>query len=87
MAPASIHRIAFGSEDDSAFVKIASFFVVAAPLPLAFGIALDTFVATGRALESDRAASLLSLAATVVLLGTWYVYPLVQRLLKRKVRP
>lgn len=87
MAPASIHRIAFGGEDDPAFVKVASWFVVAAPLPLAFGIALDTFVAVGRALQSDRAASLLSLAAIVVLLGTWYVYPLAQRLLKKTGRP
>jgi hypothetical protein len=86
MAPASIHRIAFGGEDNPAFVRVASFFIVAAPLPLAFGIALDTFVAAGRALESDRAASALSLAATVVLLGTWYAYPLAQRLLKRKSR-
>jgi uncharacterized protein DUF6328 len=83
MAPASIHRIAFGGENNPAFVRIASFFIVAAPLPLAFGIALDTFVAAGRALESDRAASLLSLAAAVVLLGTWYIYPLAQRLLKK----
>jgi hypothetical protein len=87
MAPASIHRIAFGGEDDRAFVKVASWFVVAAPLPLAFGIALDTFVAAGRALQSDRAASLLSLTAIVVLLGTWYVYPLAQRLLKKTPRP
>jgi hypothetical protein len=87
MAPASIHRIAFDGEDDPAFVKVASWFVIAAPLPLAFGIALDTFVAAGRALQSDRAASLLSLAATVVLLGTWYVYPLAQRFLKKRDRP
>ncbi len=87
MAPASIHRIAFGGEDDPAFVQVASWFVVAAPLPLAFGIAIDTFVAAGRALESARAATLLSLAAIVVLLGTWYVYPLAQRLLKKTVRP
>jgi hypothetical protein len=86
MAPASIHRIAFGGEDDQAFVRVASFFVVAAPLPLAFGIALDTYVAAGRALQSDRAATLLGLAATIVLLGTWYVYPLAQRLLKRTGR-
>jgi hypothetical protein len=87
MAPASIHRIAFGGEDDPVFVKVASWFVVAAPLPLAFGIALDTFVAAGRALQSDRAASFLGLAAIVVLLGTWYVYPLGQRLLKKTGRP
>jgi hypothetical protein len=87
MAPASIHRIAFGGEDDAAFVKVASRLVVAAPLPLAFGIALDTFVAASRALQSDRAASLLGLAATVVLLGTWYVYPLAQRFSAKTGRP
>jgi Family of unknown function (DUF6328) len=86
MAPAPIHRIAFGGEDDPAFVRVASFFVVAAPLPLAFGIALDTYVAAGRALQSDRAATLLGSAATIVLLGTWYVYPLAQRLLKKTGR-
>jgi hypothetical protein len=42
MAPASIHRIAFSGEDDPTFLKIGSVFVVAAPLPLALGIALDT---------------------------------------------
>jgi Family of unknown function (DUF6328) len=86
MAPASIHRIAFGGEDDPVFVKVASWFVVAAPLPLAFGIALDTFVAAGRALQSDRAGSLLSLAAIVVLLSTWYGYPLAQRFWKKTDR-
>ena len=83
IAPASIHRIAFGGEDDPVFLKVASRFVVAAPLPLALGIALDTFVATSRALGSYRAASLLSLVAIVVLLGTWYVYPFAKRLARK----
>ena len=54
---------------------------------ISFGIALDTFVAAGRALQSDRAAALLGLAAIVVLLGTWYMYPRAQRLLKKASRP
>jgi Family of unknown function (DUF6328) len=86
MAPASIHRIAFGGEDDPEFMKIASVFVVAAPLPLAMGIALDTYVAAGRALQSERIAAGMAVAAIIVLLGTWYVYPLAQRMRKRKVR-
>lgn len=86
MAPASIHRIAFGGEDDPEFMKIASVFVVAAPLPLAMGIALDTYVAAGRALKSERIAAGMAVAAIIVLLGTWYVYPLAQRMRKRKVR-
>jgi Na+-driven multidrug efflux pump len=84
MAPASIHRIAFDGQDDPAFLKVASRLVIAAPLPLAFGIALDTFVAACRALESYRAASLLGFVAIVVLLGTWYIYPLAQRVAKKR---
>ena len=79
MAPASLHRISFGGQDDPDFVKIGSFFVVAAPLPLALGIALDTYVAAGRALQSDAAALALAAAAAVILVGTWYAYPLWRR--------
>jgi hypothetical protein len=79
MAPASLHRISFGGQDDPDFVKIGSFFVVAAPLPLALGIALDTYVAAGRALQSDAAALVLAAAAALVLLGMWYVYPVWRR--------
>ena len=86
MAPASIHRLAFGGEDDPEFVRIASVFVVLAPLPLAIGIALDTYVAAGRALQSGSVAAGMALAAIILLLATWYAYPLVQRLQKREVR-
>jgi hypothetical protein len=63
MATASIHRISFGGQDDADFLKIGSLLVVAAPLPLAVGISLDTYVAAGRALQSDTAALLLAAAA------------------------
>ena len=79
MAPASLHRISFGGQDDPDFVKIGSGFVVAAPLPLALGIALDTYVASGRALQSDAAAIALAAVAALILVGTWYAYPLWRR--------
>jgi hypothetical protein len=75
MAPASLHRIAFNGEDDPQFVKLGSWFVIAAPLPLAFAIALDTYVAAGRAVQSSTAAIALAVVAIVALLGAWYVYP------------
>jgi hypothetical protein len=56
-------------------LKIGPIFVIAAPVPLAIGIALDTYVAAGRALESDVAASILAAVAIVVSLGFWYAYP------------
>jgi hypothetical protein len=83
MAPASLHRIAFNGEDDPQFVTIGSRFVTSAPLPLAFAIALDTYVAAGRALQSSRAAIALAIAAIVALLGCWYGYPVWRRLNSR----
>src|SRR5690242_7999367 len=62
MAPAPLHRIAFNGEDDPQFVEVGSWFVTLAPLPLAFAIALDTYVAAGRALQSPTVAIALAIA-------------------------
>jgi hypothetical protein len=86
MAPASLHRISFGGEDDPQFVRLGSVFVILAPLPLALAIALDTYVATGRALESAAAASALGVATIAVLLSIWYVYPAWRRMREQPVR-
>lgn len=79
MAPASLHRIGFNGENDPQVLKVGSWFVIAAPLPLALAIALDTYVAAGRAVESRSIAFGLAGAAIVVLLGTWYAYPIWRR--------
>jgi len=80
MAPASLHRISFAGEDDPAFLKIGSLLVIAAPLPLALGISLDTYVAAGRAVDSQTVAITLAAISSVALLGLWYVYPVGCRL-------
>lgn len=82
MAPASLHRLAFHGQDDPEFLTISSMFVLAAPAMLALGIALDTYVAAGRALASESAAAGLALAALLVLIGLWYAYPLWRRMTK-----
>jgi hypothetical protein len=79
MAPASVHRIAFSGQDHPDFLTIGSVFVIAAPLPLALGIALDAYVAAGRALSSQTAALMLALVSLAVLLGFWYVFPFWRR--------
>ncbi len=83
MSPASLHRIAFAGEDSLKFLRLGSGFLIAAPLPLACGIALDTYVAAGRALESEAAAAALAVTAIVVLLGAWYGYPILRRMRER----
>ncbi len=67
-------------------MAIGSWFVTLAPLPLAFAIALDTYVAAGRAVQSATVAVALAIAAIVALLGAWYGYPAWRRLLCRSVR-
>jgi hypothetical protein len=79
MAPASLHRIGFNGEDDPQFLKVASWFVIAAPLPLAIAIALDTYIAAGRAVDSKPIAFALAAVAIAALLGTWYAYPIWRR--------
>jgi hypothetical protein len=75
MAPAALHRISFGGEDSADFLKIGSVFVIAAPLPLALGIALDTYVAIARALDSNVAAASIAGMTVIVLMLLWYAYP------------
>jgi hypothetical protein len=52
-------------------------------LPLAFAIALDTYVAAGRAVQSPTIAVLLAVVAIGTLLGAWYGYPLWRRATSR----
>ncbi len=87
MAPASLHRISFAGEDDPEFLRIASMFVIAAPAPLALGIALDTYVAAGRAIESTAGAAAMAITAAVVLFGLWYIFPLLRRFAGKAARP
>ncbi len=79
MAPAALHRLSFGGEDAPEFVKVGSAFVIAAPAPLALGIAFDTYVASSRAFDSDQGALMLAGLTLLVLFSLWYAYPLVRR--------
>jgi hypothetical protein len=87
MAPASIHRLAFAGQDDAAFLPIGSALVVAAGVPLALGITLDSYVAIAQALGSTRLAMALAAVALILLLGMWYLYPLWRRQAKRGRAP
>ncbi len=83
MAPAAVHRISFAGEDSPKFLAIGSWFVIAGPFPLALGVALDTYVATARALQSTVAAASIADLTAVVLMLLWYAYPLWLRIRQR----
>jgi len=79
MTLAALHRLSRGGEDVSEFFKIGSAFVIAAPVPLALGIAINTYVASRRAVDSDQAAVWLAGLALATLFTLWYAYPLLRR--------
>jgi hypothetical protein len=80
MATAAVHRISFAGEDSPQFLAIGSWFVIAGPFPLALGVALDTYVATARALESAVAAAWIAGLTAMALMMIWYAYPLMLRI-------
>jgi hypothetical protein len=79
MTPAALHRISFHGEDTDSFFRIGSWFVVAAPIPLALGIAADLYVATLKATESAFLGVLLAVGILTILAALWYGLPLYLR--------
>jgi hypothetical protein len=79
IAPAAVHRIAFGGEDDERFERLASSMVTAALVPFALGVASEIYVAAVRLLPASSAAGWAAAATACVLLGFWYILPLVLR--------
>ena len=79
MTPPALHRISFAGEDTAAFFRMGSWFVVAAPVPLAIGIAGDLYVASAKAAESSVLGAVLALVAFATLATLWYALPLLIR--------
>jgi len=79
MTPAALHRISFAGEDTAALLKLGSWLVLAATVPLAIGIAGDLYVASAKAAESRVLGATIALAAFLILVGLWYVLPLLIR--------
>jgi uncharacterized protein DUF6328 len=79
MTPAALHRISFRGEDTEAFLQMGSWLIIAAPIPLALGIALDLYVAISKASESALLGMILALSMLAILASLWYGYPLYLR--------
>ena len=79
MTPAALHRLTFGGEDSASFLRIGSAFVIAAPLFLAGGIALEAYVVMQKVDEGQGCAAAAGGASFLVLAGLWYALPLALR--------
>jgi hypothetical protein len=79
ITPAALHRLSFDGADSESFLRAASAFVTTAPLFLAAGIAAEGYVVLGKITENKLAAAGYAAASFAVLIGFWYVLPLMQR--------
>jgi hypothetical protein len=79
MTPAALHRLSFGGEDPDLFFRIGSGFVIASPLFLAGGIALEFYVVALKAYAGDGWAWVGAGLIFVALITLWYALPLALR--------
>jgi hypothetical protein len=79
MAPAALHRITFGGRNTERFHRMGSAFVIAAAVPLAFGISADIYVAVAKALGSAPIGAGVACALAALLAVLWFLQPLALR--------
>ena len=79
MTPAALHRLSFGGEDSTAFLLIGSAFVIAAPVFLAGGIALEAYVVMQKVDGGKEWATTAAGGSFLVLAALWYALPLALR--------
>jgi hypothetical protein len=83
ITPAALHRIVWAGEDTEAVLRIGGRITIVALLPLAVGIAADTFVVLSHVLGSMGSAAVTALLALLCLFGLWFGWPIVERLQRR----
>jgi uncharacterized protein DUF6328 len=83
IAPAAVHRIAFGGHDDPQAYAVGARLLTWTLLPLALGIGCDFYVAMTRLLEDEVLPKVYAAVIFVALMTLWYLVPL---MLKRTPR-
>jgi hypothetical protein len=77
MAPAAYHRLVYNGEVSADMYRVGSALVRAATIPLALGLAGDTYVVMSKIITSQPVAIGAATAAPILLIGLWFAYPLV----------
>jgi hypothetical protein len=80
ITPAALHRIVWAGEDTEAILAIGGRITILALLPLALGMASDSFVVLSRALGSTSPAAVASSIGLLCLIGLWFGWPFVERM-------
>jgi hypothetical protein len=80
IAPAAVHRLTFGGNDDPRMHALGSLLMSIALLPLALGLSCDIWIALTKLFpERDSLAISGALAAFALLITLWYLMPLTLR--------
>jgi hypothetical protein len=79
IAPAAVHRIAFGGRDDPLFYSVGSALLTWTLAPFAIGVCCDFYLAMTRLLESEWLARSCAAALLLLLVTLWYLMPLILR--------
>ncbi|GBQ80843.1 hypothetical protein AA13595_0450 [Gluconacetobacter johannae DSM 13595] len=79
ITPAALHRIVWAGEDSERFLRVGGGLTTLALLPLALGLAGDSYVVAAR-IANARSAGVAAAAATAVVLpGLWFLWPMAAR--------
>jgi len=84
MAPAAYHRIVYDGEVSADMHRVGSVLVTVATIPLALGLAGDTYVVIRKVTASPTAGIVAASAAFTLLIGLWHAYPLVAASIRRR---
>ena len=83
ITPAALHRIVWAGEDTEAVFGIGGRVTILALLPLAMGMAGDSYVVLSRVLGSTGPAAIAATLVLLYLIGFWFAWPFVERLQRR----
>lgn len=79
MTPAALHRQCGPMEASERFLRVGGKLLLAAMVPLMFGIGLDFFLIAHMVLDEAEAAAVISVLLVGFLAGCWFVYPRIYR--------
>jgi len=83
ITPAALHRIVWAGEESEEVLRIGSYLTILSLLPLACGMAADAYVVFSRITETTTSAAIAAGLVLLVLLGFWYAWPLIDRLMRQ----